>query len=455
MSALLTRCNPQMALSDQERMGALLSGLERILYLVNRFTIYEKELYLLRPLPSPEALQQFCEGLTRLYTLILEFIARAIRTYDRNFVRRMTGAAFGQDDAVRFETRCLALEEQIEIEAENCERSRKRSMQDNLTTKIERLERLLKQLIEPSCLLFRIDRKVFDLWRRSDETKRTEILVWTSSIPYRDNHAIAAHGRTQDTGDWLLSHPTYQHWYQATESMILWLHGIRKSPSNVTLSWLLMSVLAGAGKTKLISKVVDSLLDPITLKSKEPTHAIAYFYCNRNHDPRRDIDNILRSFVKQLSISPGDDAIHKALADLYNKKSRDGFSSHTIEFAESENLLLQLMTAYQSVTLVLDALDECFESRRLELIELFNRLTEKISSPKSLKIIISSREDDDIKHQLEKKANVGIAATDNHDDIQKFVAEVVETNRPKRRYPLPRDLEQDIVSTLLTQSQGM
>jgi hypothetical protein len=207
--------------------------------------------------------------------------------------------------------------------------------------------------------------------------------------------------------------------------------------------------IAGAGKTKLVSKVIDDL----TSRPLDVAEARAYFYCDRNQEPYRKPENILRSFVKQLSIpSTDEDGIHSCLVELYNQKSRDGFASERIDLVESEALLLQLIQTYSRTTLVLDALDECHDDSRVKIIELFDRL---LKSSKSLKIFISSRRDDNIKWRLEKKTNIGIEATDNHSDISKFVAEAIREDQKKRRNQIPADLQQEIIDTLLVKSNGM
>jgi hypothetical protein len=163
-------------------------------------------------------------------------------------------------------------------------------------------------------------------------------------------------------------------------------------------------------------------------------------------------ENILRSFVKQLAVSPEKDAIHYSLTQIYYQKAAPGFNSKELSFPESEALLVQLIETHQCTTLIVDALDECHESLRRELIEAFDRL---INTSTNLKILISSRRNDDIKLQLEQKANVGISATDNQKDISKFVANKIETNKKGRRIPIPEDLQEEIIQTLLVKSEGM
>ena len=217
-----------------------------------------------------------------------------------------------------------------------------------------------------------------------------------------------------------------------------------------------INLLAGAGKTKLVSRVIDYV-------SQNGPHdqAMAYFYCNRNDTTRRSPEIILRSFVKQLSISLGEGTIHNALVEVYNAKKTRGFASAKLTFEDCKSLLPTLIQTYPHTLLVLDALDESYGSEdrdrgeerdRVELIEFFNDL---IAESQHLKIFISSRRDDDIKRQLEKKANVGIEATDNKKDISRFVAEKIDQSQKRRPKAISESLRNEIIQTLLKKSQGM
>jgi hypothetical protein len=85
---------------------------------------------------------------------------------------------------------------------------------------------VLKDLKHP---IGRLDARVADLWKQLNDAERSNILRWTSEIPYQDHHTTASKGRTEDTGGWLFDHEQYKAWQSSDESMILWLHGIRKS----------------------------------------------------------------------------------------------------------------------------------------------------------------------------------------------------------------------------------
>jgi hypothetical protein len=111
---------------------------------------------------------------------------------------------------------------------------------------------------------------------------------------------------------------------------------------------------------------------------------------------------------------------------------------------------VQLSQTYARTTLVIDALDEC--EGRSYLIEALDRL---VNSSSDVRILISSRRDEDIKLRLEKKLNFGISATDNQNDIEKFVREEIEADKRTRRISIPQDLQELIVKTLLEKSGGM
>lgn len=424
-------------------MGALLVGLDIALYMMNRLKVY---MDYLQDLPAALERTNFESSLTELHALILQFTARAIRICQKNSLTRALDAFWKPDEVLSFETDCDKIEKRVEIEAKNCDRLLDKLERENTVRRTENLQKLhndLNELQKMKDSIDRIEAGVSRLWNNSVEDKQAEILQWTSKVPYLDNHQTAREGRTNGTGDWIMHHPQYQEWITSGQSMILWLHGIRTSAISITDNEYTNSCLAGAGKTKLVANIIDQL-------SKRPyDEAVAYFYCNRNEPSRRDPANVLRSFVKQLSISRNEQAIQEILVEIYKEKQRIGFASAQLTLEEAESLLPNLMQAYSRTTLVLDALDECYEGSRSELIRIFGRLI-KVSP--QLKILVSSRRDRDIKFQLEKESNVGIEAADNHGDITKFVLAEIAQERPK---PISDELREQIVKTLLDKSHGM
>lgn len=177
-----------------------------------------------------------------------------------------------------------------------------------------------------------------------------------------------------------------------------------------------------------------------------------FFYCLRTQDERRDPANVLRSFIKQLALA--NEKAYEILCRRYNRKRRAGFLSETFSVDECEELLKDMLPCVPMTVLILDALDECFLETRGKLIDVLNSLIE-YGLP--VKVLISSRRDGDIKEQLIEKANVSISATDNEEDIMKFVRERIDKHRETKRgaWAIPSELEQKIVTTIQDKSDGM
>jgi hypothetical protein len=167
---------------------------------------------------------------------------------------------------------------------------------------------------------------------------------------------------------------------------------------------------------------------------------------------------IFRSYVKQLAVHHSRDRVHQSVLTLYKKKESSGFASQELTLDEAETLLHELITAIQQVTFVLDALDECHEKERSLVIDIFNRLVS--SFPKvQLKIFISSRRNVDIQRQLQKEANIGIEATENQDDIFKYVMDRIGKDHERRErqhmQSISDELRTEIAQVLLEKSGGM
>ena len=208
---------------------------------------------------------------------------------------------------------------------------------------------------------------------------------------------------------------------------------------------------AGSGKTKLVSTVVDDLLESSQRLPND--EAFAHFYCDRNQPDRQDPTLILSSFVRQLSTSRSNDAIPRSTVQMYNQKEQTGFASGKLKLEESQAILADLIRIYPQTTLVVDALDECNRNTRSAFIKTLDKLLDESHNP--LKIFISSRRDRDIQHRFEGGPNLGIRAIDNQDDIAMFVNHEIATSEGFWRDEISSDLKKLICDTLIARSEGM
>jgi hypothetical protein len=199
--------------------------------------------------------------------------------------------------------------------------------------------------------------------------------------------------------------------------------------------------------------VIDHLLEAqLTTPNDE---ALAYFYCDRNQANRQDPEQILRSFVLQLSTSRSGDGVQPCLVEVYQRKRHKGPANPDLGESDCVELLHKLVDIYPHTTIILDALDEAVEDRRAGLVKVLDSLV--MTATKPVKVFISSRPVPDIKNRYERGSNIAIDATDNARDINVFVAQQLDLydERPNRRGKLPRELRQEIISTLHEKSNGM
>lgn len=159
-----------------------------------------------------------------------------------------------------------------------------------------------------------------------------------------------------------------------------------------------------------------------------------YFYCSRNPaEPRRsDPASILASLARQLSTTEpqGSEQLGPLLeetASLYQKKEAEAFASKCPNFRESTDLIRKLLEHFKdaTMTIVLDALDECNQASRRQLLVWLGDLLE--ASPCLLKVFVSSRDDHDIVLKLDSYPNLELSSDRNAADIRLFVEQ--ETHR--------------------------
>ncbi|KAL8905267.1 MAG: hypothetical protein Q9207_002738 [Kuettlingeria erythrocarpa] len=179
-----------------------------------------------------------------------------------------------------------------------------------------------------------------------------------------------------------------------------------------------------SGNRKDNSCIVQSILEKPRLDSNE---AFAYFYCSRtsSNTVLRDPRAILHSIIRQLAAPFPGLPIQPPVISLYNREIARG-SETKAQLSDNEitSLLTELIQhRYKKVTLIVDALDECDVKARALLLGVFSKLT---YNPESVvKTLVSSRNDLDITSHFSKTPNLSITATDNADDIMKFVSEKI------------------------------
>lgn len=177
----------------------------------------------------------------------------------------------------------------------------------------------------------------------------------------------------------------------------------------------------------------------------------AFFYCNRTETNRGDALTIVQSYVRQLATSANNpESMQIKLKELCKKAEEMG---KTLNYDTCSDQILASSNMYSKTTLVIDALDECDQDSRDQLIETFNFLVSE--SKNAIKIFISSRPDQDVQAKLdqERSVSVTIQASHNKPDIDKFLQK--ELDRLSKKAALIGRMKGKIIERLLERCQGM
>jgi hypothetical protein len=163
--------------------------------------------------------------------------------------------------------------------------------------------------------------------------------------------------------------------------------------------------------------------------------------------------------LKQLCSSKSEQPIREPVVKEFKMRKEeaedDGCEPTRLMLRETLGLILALLDS-NPATVIIDALDECDPHRRYELLTAFDRIIQESAS--LVKVLVSSRDDDDILCRLENSPNVYINASDNAKDIERFVHSEVEQCIKDRRLlggNVSQDLKNQMLTALTSGAHGM
>ncbi|KAG5754056.1 hypothetical protein H9Q70_003314 [Fusarium xylarioides] len=366
---------------------------------------------------SQQCLDHLHEELIKFYSSVLSALQYCYSISNKHKVKRKATAIFNSSEVVGIHKDLEVQHKKVIACGENCHKIL------NHTLSSKSLD--LLQKIQPT--LTELGYRVQELLVRIDESERCKTLGAISSILFRAHHDEVSRKRTAGTCEWILNRETLIQWEQSDSSVII-LYG---SP--------------GAGKTFLVSKVVD-----YSIERAKAGEAVAFFYCKRDEENRRNPQDILRSILRQLS-SPVRETdcgmIHVAVKDLPNRLALKGT---TFDLSICESLIGKLIEDYPRTTIILDALDECDRSTREDLMRALSNLTNQCSK---VRVFISSRHDEDILRHFRGTPVMTIQATDNEQDISSFVED--KLFRDTRWADIGSKFQEEVKAAFHKKSQGM
>ncbi len=193
------------------------------------------------------------------------------------------------------------------------------------------------------------------------------------TCPYRDRKERNCE-RVSGTCEWFTNHSLFQNWNKHQGSSLLWV-----------------SADPGCGKSVLVKHLVDHIL-PSTSK-----RTACYFFFKDDFTDQKTTTNALCAILRQLFM---------ARPHLLRDSILDKFDIDGDKFIQSFHDLWSTLTSVAAdqsageIVCILDALDECQDNDRLQLIHAVRHLYVADSSKFSLKFLLTSRPYDHIRREF-------------------------------------------------------
>ncbi|GLB14149.1 hypothetical protein AtubIFM61612_001569 [Aspergillus tubingensis] len=430
----------QLFLNGIETFGAIVEGLETSVRVIARGGILEGSYYQKNSALS-EARQALQDEIVKCYTAVLKFLSLARKYHQCSRTKR--AVTFMSKDDFRHCTKDIKSAEQQFLIQEGLADSEATSTADQVNDMKAKLEKALLDLDKP---VTRVVDQVSDLHRALKDNERDQTLSWISDVPAQKHYREASASLMPGSGEWLFRHPEFQAWSNSSSSEVLWLHGTQ----------------AGCGKSKIAAAVIQHL----RLQAGKVQHSlpIIHFLCSRNPaEPERgDAREVLRSIIKQLSLTTSNDLMRTPVVEEYRKRLQEanyyGEEPAALSVERCTELLCELGQS-APVMLIIDALDECDSQQRIILQQSLEEMRQ--SCRDLVKIFISSRYEEDIATGFRQKRTLCVTPQDTEGDLKHFIDLRVSkfvsrwADLHSEASDRLQQLEKDLKETLITGAQGI
>lgn len=229
--------------------------------------------------------------------------------------------------------------------------------------------------------------------------------------------------RQPGTGNWLIQSPKYNKW-RSNQGSTLILRGA-----------------AGTGKTILAALVVDDLQ---TREMGALYAATAYIYCDSTTDTRQILSTIVKQLAQQMDSLP---------ADIRELCQSCRVSSRTPTLEELFMGLQILSQAFETVYLVVDALNECTQdTQSLGMVteHVIVSYLHKVHGIETVNLLITTQPGHNILHRFAGAAAIEMTADES--DLRIFIESQL-SNLPAT-FIANHDLREGIVTAVIRASHG-
>ncbi|KAJ9483560.1 hypothetical protein VN97_g9836 [Penicillium thymicola] len=340
--------------ADQEE--SLLEGLEQTSGLIPRLRMTE-DLYLNSDAKvADDFMEKFKEGLVSLYCQVLEFQARSLCFLRKNAFSRMTRNMVN-DKWNESIDRIMTQETEVQKFTRLFDTAEGKQDRERISQDFE---------------------KAFEKHRLQQTTsyqyeKAKRFVQLLNVCPYVDRKD-RIDNRVPGTCEWFTNHTYFQEWSQTDSSGLLWV-----------------SADPGCGKSVLSKYLVDGVLP----SSRKRT--VCYFFFRDDYPDQRRSINALASILRQLFL-----AQPLLISDSVLKQHDEDGEKLIESFHALWNIFKSVTASSDSneIICVVDALDECQEDERKQLMEAITDLYPRKKDNQKLKFLLTSRPYDRIREDF-------------------------------------------------------
>ena len=194
------------------------------------------------------------------------------------------------------------------------------------------------------------------------------IMEWLSPTDFPAQQHDIITRRQKGTGQWFLDSSEFTSWLQGSDKT-LFCPGI-----------------PGAGKTMMAAIAIDHLG-----RTSQSDVGLAYLFCNYKSQVDQSLLNLISALVKQLVQKRPD--IAAPVTCLYNDHSKQQSRPSQDELFTA---LLTICLKYTGVYIIVDALDECTDQQRIQLVEKSSRPTDEDEHTTSIHFSLHPRNNREI-----------------------------------------------------------
>lgn len=249
----------------------------------------------------------------------------------------------------------------------------------------------------------------------SDHAQLDALRAWISPTDFVAQQSDILRRRQEGTGQWFLD----------TSEVTDWLNGLNFNGT------LFCTGIPGAGKTILAALTIDHLCT----QRRDHSVGIAWLYCSYKSRVEQSVEVLLEAILQQLIHvdTPSIAHLAKQLQHVHETKASRPTKQELIKTLEAA--CAELKTVY----IVVDALDECPDGTRRQLLAHLNQLKKSAD----LRLFVTSRHIPAITEEFQDALKIDVRAQDQ--DIKRFLTGQLDR--------LPRCLQFDAELQLMVQEK--